>query len=177
MSYCPNCDNILDISKTNDVTLLEGGATVVDKEDEDEVDENKVEEEVEDKVEEDEVEEDEVEVEVEEDEDKVEKTKEKIKETKETKVYFVCGNCGFSKPIEPGTNIFSRSNTNMLENKSTESYLEMLNNNMIPRTRAYVCKNKTCVTHKDASKKEAVFFRQSNSFKVIYICKACKTTW
>ena len=37
---------------------------------------------------------------------------------------------------------------------------------ILPRTHDYNCKNPNCITHKDKSKKESVFFKEKNSFRV-----------
>ena len=46
----------------------------------------------------------------------------------------------------------------------------MIHNHTLPRTKNYTCLNKKCKTHNDESIKEAVFFRELNSYKVKYVC-------
>ena len=59
-----------------------------------------------------------------------------------------------------------------------------LENNMIlaqdpalPRTKDYSCKNLNCITHQDKKSKEAVFYREPNSFKLNYLCTVCNFSW
>ena len=48
---------------------------------------------------------------------------------------------------------------------------------ILPRTHDYSCKNPNCITHKDTKKKEAVFIKDKDSFKIIYICCVCFYSW
>lgn len=89
--------------------------------------------------------------------------------------YFVCNNCGYSEIIKPGTKIFSRTSESLSQNYTVNDYSEMVNSDILPRTRKYVCPNNECVSHKDISKREAVFFRLINSYKIKYVCTACDT--
>src|SRR5271156_238130 len=108
MSYCPDCSNILDISKSDVIKVEQDGGA-----------KKKQEVEKKDEVEEDEVVEDKVEnKEEEEEEDESVKSKSKQKNSKvasnttnlgaNNPAYYLCNNCGFSKLIEPGAKIFTR---------------------------------------------------------------------
>lgn len=99
-----------------------------------------------------------------------------LNDEKSDKVYFICKNCGFLKPVVDGTLIFSRVSTDISQTyTSTDeaSLKAMTNSDILPKTRKYVCTNDKCVSHKDPSKREACFFRMNNSYKVKYICMAC----
>jgi len=91
--------------------------------------------------------------------------------------YFVCSNCSYSVKIEEGTRIFSRTSDDVSQTYGTGDYSDMLHSNIVPRTRKYVCPNKKCVSHKDPIKREAIFFRKNNSYEIVYICSACKTSF
>jgi hypothetical protein len=93
-----------------------------------------------------------------------------------TSAYYVCLRCKYSKPIEPGTLITSRSNTNSL---NTYTNLDILKNAIhdktLLNTRDYICKNSTCKSHNDFNLKEAVFTRIDR--QIWYVCKSCVTYW
>ena len=48
---------------------------------------------------------------------------------------------------------------------------------LLPHTHDYTCKNPSCITHKNPSAKDAVFFREKSSFKLNYICSICYYNW
>ena len=99
-----------------------------------------------------------------------------IKKTdKQSQVVFICTNCGYSKKIEPKTKIFSRISTEVSKNYSTNEFKDMINSDILPRTRKYICPKKDCASHKDPSKREAVFMRRNNSFRVVYMCTSCES--
>ena len=47
----------------------------------------------------------------------------------------------------------------------------------MPRTRRYVCINPECESHKDPTKREAVFFTMNNTYKKRYVCVTCKASF
>jgi DNA-directed RNA polymerase subunit M/transcription elongation factor TFIIS len=99
-----------------------------------------------------------------------------MSDKKNDKAYFICKNCGFLKPINDGTLIFSRVSSDISQTyTSTDkaSLKAMANSDILPRTRKYICKNSKCISHKDPTKREACFFRMNNSYKIKYICLAC----
>lgn len=104
-------------------------------------------------------------------------TKSNIGLVKENKAYFVCTNCSNFDLINPGTLIFSQSNT---ENSDTFD-LTLCANNIydmtLPRDRNYTCPNKECQSHKNITKKEQVTKRYRNNQKLIHTCCACKIVW
>jgi len=91
------------------------------------------------------------------------------------KVYFICNNCGFKKPIDEDTLIFSKVSSNISQNYSTTDFKDMINCDILPRTRKYICPNSKCESYIDIKKREASFFRMNNTFQVKYICHACGT--
>ncbi|ARF09494.1 DNA-dependent RNA polymerase subunit Rpb9 [Indivirus ILV1] len=90
------------------------------------------------------------------------------------KAYFICKNCGFLKPIEENTLIFSRVSNDISQSYTSSDVSDMANSDILPRTRKYICSNKKCVSNSDPSKKEAIFFRVNNSYNIRYVCLACK---
>lgn len=94
--------------------------------------------------------------------------------------FFLCKNCGHNEPIKHGTAVVRRS-TDDLQNIGSggdnSKYKNMIYASYIPRTRNYVCPNSQCKSHKDHNAREAVFFRQNNSYRVQYVCTACTAQW
>ena len=91
---------------------------------------------------------------------------------------FKCNNCNFTKEITESIilyeyNVFDKINKikNIEEN---ELYSK---NPTLPRTRDYICKNISCPTITKKKNKEAVFFRDINSYKINYICCVCYHNW
>lgn len=101
--------------------------------------------------------------------------KDKGKKLSDISAYFECDNCGFVKKIEPGTRIFTRASENIAQSYATDDYKELVNSDILPVTRKYICPNSQCESHKDPTKREAVFFRLNKTYKVRYICRSCKT--
>jgi hypothetical protein len=106
---------------------------------------------------------------------------EKGKDTKEISdnntVYYYCQKCGFSEKLQPQTLIFSNITDNTLRNVINDNYTNLKYDNTLPRTRNYNCHNKKCETHKNKKIKEAVFYRQYNSYITSYVCTVCNTKW
>nr|QBK88650.1 MAG: putative DNA-dependent RNA polymerase subunit 9 [Mimivirus LCMiAC01] len=96
-------------------------------------------------------------------------------EEKSGKAYFKCTNCGYSKKIRPGTEIYSKTSDVIDSPMLAHVSGDMVYSNILPRTRNYICPNKKCESHSNPSKKKAVFYRVGNSYKVKYICTLCKT--
>ena len=98
-------------------------------------------------------------------------------DTDDNLAFFVCSNCGYSVKIDDGTRIFSRTSNDISQSYTTGDYSDMLYSNILPRTRKYTCPNKKCESHKDPTKRQAVFFRKNNSYELVYICSACETSF
>lgn len=95
------------------------------------------------------------------------------------KSFYICKNCGFSKEITNNTLITSKAD---LENTSdthinTERFKNMIYSKILPHTRAYICPNKDCPSHKNNTLREAVFYRPTQSLQTWYTCIACKSYW
>jgi hypothetical protein len=90
---------------------------------------------------------------------------------------FKCNNCNNIQPIKETILLY---NINMEEKNKMRTLEEnefICKDPILPRTHDYNCKNPNCITHKDKSKKESVFFKEKNSFKVNYICTVCYYSW
>ena len=92
-------------------------------------------------------------------------------------VYYFCQKCGFSEKLKPQTLIFSNVTDNSLRNTMNDNYEHLKYDNTLPRTRNYNCHNKKCETHKNKNIKEAIFYRQYNSYITSYVCTVCNTKW
>lgn len=93
----------------------------------------------------------------------------------EKKLYFVCKSCGNSEEIEKNTMIIKRKNK--FSEEEEEVNTDIIYDSFYFCTRDYICINKNCASHKDYSKREAVFKRVNDSMKLIYVCKECKAYW
>jgi hypothetical protein len=93
-------------------------------------------------------------------------------------IEFKCNNCNFTKDINETVLLYSYDLSSKDENiKSAEENELLCKNPILPRTHDYICKNISCVTNLKNAKKEAVFFREPNNFKVNYICCICFSSW
>ena len=91
---------------------------------------------------------------------------------------FKCNNCNFIKEINESVLLYQyeiNNNTNKLRTLEENELISQ--NPMLPRTHDYNCKNINCPTHKKNSKKEAVFLRDIDSYKINYICTICFFNW
>ena len=170
MYFCPNCNNVFDITKSQYDTKKTGGANISQSSKSNAADNryqhsiNKPNEEIL----------------INDDQDKFTSEilrQKQISENNTTKsagnAYFICNNCGFSRPIDKQTLIFSKTSNDISQNYSTSDFKDMLYSDILPRTRRYYCPNTKCESHNKPEKKEASFFRMNNTFKVKYICHAC----
>lgn len=95
------------------------------------------------------------------------------------RIEFKCVNCNFRKPINGSIKLYEIDfvDDNVSKFKSTNENKLLFNNPIYPRTRDYTCKNMNCITHKDSSKKEAVFYKDKKTNLLVYICGVCYTNW
>jgi predicted RNA-binding Zn-ribbon protein involved in translation (DUF1610 family) len=151
MFYCPNCNNLYSISKNIPTVILNGGRDSLN--------------------------------------DSISETPDTISTTKtpsqsnsndiskkdiSKRAYFLCSNCGNHEEIPPGTNIVRKSVDTLYQmTDNIEKNKLYVEQKFYPRTRNYICPNDKCISNKDDSKREAIFFRIGNTYKVKYICTAC----
>lgn len=95
------------------------------------------------------------------------------------KIYFVCTTCGNSEIVKPKTLILSKKSHEL-----SKEYYGHYNKNenivnvpTLPHTRDYICPNNECQTHSKPELRDAVISRIGNSFKVMYVCSVCLTSW
>jgi len=94
--------------------------------------------------------------------------------------YLICRNCFYHEKLTKKTLILNRMNlnTNNSSNINLNKYKYMIHDKTLPHTRDYICKNKDCVSHKDFTKRAAVWFRPiATSYSTYYGCTACSTIW
>ena len=93
-------------------------------------------------------------------------------------IEFKCNNCNYHKQIKE-TIMLYQMNTNSVYSvfRSIDDNKLLTLNPIYPRTHDYICKNINCITHKDDSMKEAIFFREKNLYQTNYICCVCYNGW
>ena len=87
---------------------------------------------------------------------------------------FKCDNCNSIFSITESILLYELDMKNDYVKIKTLDENELLcKDPLLPHTHDYICKNPECITNKDASLKDAVFFKDINSYKVNYICTVC----
>lgn len=96
-----------------------------------------------------------------------------------TSAEYKCINCGFSKPITETTRLYYNNidNDNTIYIKSLEENELYCVDPLLPHTKDYICKNPSCITHKQHDLKDSVFYKDKKSYKVNYICSICFHNW
>jgi len=90
---------------------------------------------------------------------------------------FKCNNCNNIQPIKETILLYNINIEEKNKMRTLEENEFICKDPILPRTHDYNCKNPNCITHKDKSKKESVFFKEKNSFRVNYICTVCYYSW
>ena len=91
---------------------------------------------------------------------------------------FKCENCNFTKQISETTLLYQINMEDKVVNIKTLEENELITKDpLLPHTHDYTCKNPGCITHKNIDIKDAVFYREKNSFKLNYICAICYYLW
>ena len=72
--------------------------------------------------------------------------------------FFICTNCGHARKIENGTLIFSKKSENITQSYDIGDYADLKYSSILPRTRNYICVNKQCESHKNMQKKRKQYF-------------------
>lgn len=91
---------------------------------------------------------------------------------------FKCNNCNNTQLIK-NTILLYQITLNDTSNKvnTMEENILITQDPLLPHTKDYVCRNPSCITHKNTDSKDMVFFRNSNTFKLSYICCVCYFAW
>ena len=106
------------------------------------------------------------------------KTIEQIFESITSGISFHCNNCNYKDVIKKSIQLYKIDlNSEVAETKSKEDNKLISKNPILPRTKDYMCKNINCITHKDDTNKEAVFYKANNSYNVTYVCSICYNSW
>jgi DNA-directed RNA polymerase subunit M/transcription elongation factor TFIIS len=88
-------------------------------------------------------------------------------------LYEYCKNCGYKEENKEYIIYSKKYKGDGTNTMNVRKYL--IHDATLPRTIHYKCPNKECVTHTDATKKEAVYYNENGSLKLVYICAACNT--
>lgn len=92
--------------------------------------------------------------------------------------YLFCSNCGYSRPLDPDFHILSMNPEGVasVHDYSDESKIRnSVHSGIYPRTREFTCPNKDCLSLKKGNPTEAVFMRDGDSYRMIYVCTMCLT--
>lgn len=90
--------------------------------------------------------------------------------------FFKCNNCGYFTNIENETILITSNKSTKF---SSDLYISLqAKNNILPRTRDYICPNTECkANNTNYKEREAVFYRDNNSYKLKYLCCNCNHEW
>lgn len=89
-----------------------------------------------------------------------------------------CTNCNNTLPIKESILLYSIvMSDNNIRIKSIEENKFIAQDPLLPHTKDYICKNPSCITHKNKDLKDSVFYRDKNTFKLNYICGICYFGW
>jgi len=96
-----------------------------------------------------------------------------------THAQFKCNNCNYTREITESILLFQYIVSDNIDKiKSLEENKLICNNPILPRTHDYICKNIMCLSNTNNKiKKEAVFHRDKNTYKINYICCICNHNW
>jgi DNA-directed RNA polymerase subunit M/transcription elongation factor TFIIS len=93
-------------------------------------------------------------------------------------IEFKCVNCNYRKPINKTISLYQLNISSTFKiNKSIEDNKLLAMNPIYPRTKDYTCKNTNCITHADVASKEAVYYRDKDSYETNYLCIKCYNSW
>jgi DNA-directed RNA polymerase subunit M/transcription elongation factor TFIIS len=93
-------------------------------------------------------------------------------------IMFKCNNCNYKKRITETIKLYQLNVDSMYSvYRSIDDNKLLFMNPIYPRTKDFTCKNINCITHKDPKNKEAVFFREKDSYLTNYICGVCYNSW
>ena len=93
----------------------------------------------------------------------------------EDKLWNKCSDCGYKE--EYTHTIIDKKNYKGKDNVSIENNKYIIHDNTIPRTTHKQCPNKSCISHKDSLKQEAIFIQDPVKLTLTYICVNCNTEW
>lgn len=95
--------------------------------------------------------------------------------------FMICKNCSYSEKMLKRTMVLNKMSSHSTSSEASVDYSKykyMKDIDIFPHTRDYICKNKTCPTHKDYKLKDAKWFRPiQDSYQTFYVCCVCTTVW
>jgi len=96
-----------------------------------------------------------------------------------TTAEYKCFNCGYNKPIVETTRLYYNSidTDNSIFIKSLEENELLCSDPLLPLNKDYICKNPSCITHKQPDLRECVFYKDKHFYKINYICRICFYNW
>jgi hypothetical protein len=93
-----------------------------------------------------------------------------------THAFYFCKTCSWSQKIKPGTQILTKIGTNSQGTYlNLDKYMNKIYSKVLPFTRNYICPNNECPGNKEPKKHEAVMYRVNDTMKTMYTCCACRT--
>lgn len=93
-------------------------------------------------------------------------------------IMFKCNNCSYKKKINETIRLYQLNVDSIYSvYRSMDDNKLLFLNPIYPRTHDYNCKNINCISHKDETNKEAVFFREKDSYLTNYVCGVCYSSW
>ena len=106
------------------------------------------------------------------------KIKELFKDDISSGAEFKCDICNYSNQINETTLLYQINIDNEHHIINTIEENELITKNpLLPHTHDYICKNMSCITHKNNDIKDSVFYKNKNNYKVNYICCVCYYNW
>jgi len=103
----------------------------------------------------------------------------KINDDDSLNAFYVCKNCSHSERLTKRTNVLNKMYIGSVSGyNNVDMYKYYVHDKTLPHTRDYVCRNKSCDTHKNPDKKDAKWFRTNqSSYTTYYVCTVCETVW
>jgi hypothetical protein len=102
-----------------------------------------------------------------------------INSDEKTTAFMVCQNCGYTEPIKHQSCILTKTTESMY---ATYDYINetLYRNktfmNTMPRTKDFICVNKSCPAIVSKIQPEAIFIRKNkHTYETIYVCCNCLT--
>lgn len=101
---------------------------------------------------------------------------------RENMLYETCRACDHTQIYNERiiqTNIYKSTSANSSNQNAIDSTTNkfIVFDNTLPRTIKKQCPNASCPSAKDKNLQEAVFFNDTTTMKLIYVCTACCTQW
>ena len=103
----------------------------------------------------------------------------KVNEDDSLNAFYVCKNCSYSERLTKRTNVLNKMYIGSVSGyNNADMFKYYVHDKTLPHTRDYVCRNKSCDTHKNPEKRDAKWFRTNqSSYTTYYVCTVCETVW